>query len=97
MYKDGASQGVSVAQASTGRPQVLGFKREPGGRVAGTDLEGEQVAILQPHAAVSWPRNGVSLLLLVRPAHPPNELDLCQVLLTGLPRIRLSETVRKVI
>jgi hypothetical protein len=34
---------------------------QPGGRVASPDLEGEQVAILQPHAASAEPRNERSL------------------------------------
>ena len=46
-----------------------------GGEVAGPGLEEGQVAVLRPHAAVSWPRNVVSILLPVRPAHPPNELS----------------------
>src|SRR5215204_1122426 len=36
---------------------------QPGARVASPDLEGEQEAILQPHAASTEPRNERSLLM----------------------------------
>ena len=76
---------------------------QPGGRVASPDLEGEQVAILQPHAASAEPHNKRSLLMseacVCAPGHKarqstknaPNFLELRKAEV-GLRRIPLPRT-----